>query len=173
MKWIRKDPEIVEAFQWWRNGDHPQDGPADQEGAIIQFYRSHMHSELAVHTGCGHRWRDHGFMPAWYIHGRNAYEQGERVCPGDYIIIVDVVPGAARFPKHKIAGARSFERIYEPMSPPMPLVVSQTQFENMRLVENLPGGVLVIPDEMMKENANVWSADRDQDVPGQGERPES
>ncbi len=84
MKYRRRPPEI-EATRWFKNGDHPQDGPAFEhgdarEGKVVRYFRDptidgQVHCEL-----CGSQFHDHG----WIDSGR----RGHTVCPGDWIVPV-------------------------------------------------------------------------------------
>lgn len=80
----------VRYVQWWKNGDHPNDGvgkprldPATGktykaiEGAVVRFYRLPGEGEV-VHS-CGHTMHEHGWID--YAGG------GETVCPGDWVSV--------------------------------------------------------------------------------------
>lgn len=102
---------VVTWCRWWTNGDHPLDGVGDDipdeaalleqhpellgtdgapgptsedvptckrvEGRVVRYFRP---GDEQIHRGCGHTWHEHGWLdPA---HGGN----GDRVCPGDYIV---------------------------------------------------------------------------------------
>lgn len=89
MATYRKIPETVEATQWDRNGDHPEDeshwiddGPykpeEKTEGKVVRFF---CHPEVPGETECRVcccRMREHG-----WIDQPNA---SQTVCPGDYIV---------------------------------------------------------------------------------------
>ena len=83
---------MVEATQWWKNGDHPDDNvfrpfedtgkvPTEpREGAVVRYFRR-PEPEYAVetlHEPCGVRWHDHGRI--------DTLEGGHTVCPGDWVI---------------------------------------------------------------------------------------
>lgn len=82
--------DYVEATQWWRNGDHPDDGVGEPaadpaggtyariEGAVVGFFRrpEPEYAGDTVHQQCGRRWRDHGWID----------EGGHTVCPGDWVV---------------------------------------------------------------------------------------
>jgi len=86
---FRKKPVAIEAAQWFKNGDHPEDGeetfvaPSDGvtyrcEGRIVRYYR---HPGVPGETDCvrcGTRMHDHGWI--------DIFEGGYNVCPGDWII---------------------------------------------------------------------------------------
>lgn len=98
---FRKKPVVIDATQWFRNGDHPLDyandrdepleGEAgigkykkdfcrvsDWEGEVVRRYRHPGVSPYAVHATCGKAMGDHGWL--------DTPEGGHIVCPGDWII---------------------------------------------------------------------------------------
>lgn len=75
---FQKKPIAIEATQWFRNGDHPDDGPADTEGQVVRYFRRPEYAGDAVHPACGVRWHKHGWI--------DTLEGGHIVCPGDWII---------------------------------------------------------------------------------------
>ena len=102
MPQFRAKPVVVDAVQWFRNGDHPEDrtAPAPEwigpdEGHVVLFYRSGgvtnrewaaVHgtrpplraNEPVCYFYCSHSMSDHGWL--------ETSEGGQRVCPGDYIV---------------------------------------------------------------------------------------
>lgn len=76
----RKRPIVIEATQWFKNGDHPEDKP-DQpgwEGHVVRYYRHpNVHGDSAC-LSCAHTIHYHGWV--------DTPEGGHRVCPGDWII---------------------------------------------------------------------------------------
>lgn len=96
---FRKKPVVIEASQWFKNGDHPLDYSknhtgleagsihvftgADRkergwEGDVVRYFRD---PEVSSHTRCRHCGRsmnDHGWI--------DTLEGGHIVCPGDWII---------------------------------------------------------------------------------------
>src|SRR5690242_7154198 len=87
---FRKRPVVIEAVQWFKNGDHPDDkcyyiddkSPYRflSEGKVVRYFRR-PEAEYAVetlHDKCGIRWHDHGWI--------DTLEGGHTVCPGDFII---------------------------------------------------------------------------------------
>ncbi len=91
----RKKPVVIEATQWHKNGDHPQDDvmrpfedtgktPTEpREGAVVQYYRHPRVPGTDFHResdgkGCGRMFHDHGWI--------DTLEGGHIVCPGDWII---------------------------------------------------------------------------------------
>lgn len=74
---FRKRPVVVEATQWFKNGDHPNDG-SDGEGKIVRYYRHPDVSGARLCGHCGKSMHDHGWI--------DTLEGGHTVCPGDWII---------------------------------------------------------------------------------------
>lgn len=85
----RKKPVEVEAHQWFRNGDHPDDdchatgeiGSGElSEGRVVRYFRrpEPEYAGTKVHEACGRTWHEHGWI--------DTLEGGHTVCPGDWII---------------------------------------------------------------------------------------
>lgn len=85
---FRKKPVIIEAHQWFKNGDHPLDGATPRsglptghfvgEGRVVRYYR---HPDVSGVTPCKHCGR------IMHVHGWiDTLEGGHIVCPGDWII---------------------------------------------------------------------------------------
>lgn len=74
----RKKPIVIEATQWWENGDHPEDGDTEVEGQVVRYYRHPNDSGERTCEHCGIRMHFHGWL--------DTLEGGHVVCPGDYII---------------------------------------------------------------------------------------
>ena len=86
---FRKRPVVVDATQWFKNGDHPKDNvyrpwedtgetPKEpREGLVVRYYRHPDFPSLVIHH-CGHTMHDHGWV--------DTSEGGHIVCPGDWII---------------------------------------------------------------------------------------
>ena len=86
MSKFRKKPVVIEATQWFKNGDHPQDNsqPTSQsnptlcEGEVVRYYRDPEIGEGSACKKC-HKWMlYHGWI--------DTLEGGHIVCPGDWII---------------------------------------------------------------------------------------
>ncbi len=91
---FRKKPVVIEATQWFKNGDHPEDhapfvGSTDQdrqryddylqhEGKVVRYYRHPDVPGASLCEQCGKPHHVHGWI--------DTLEQGHRVCPGDWII---------------------------------------------------------------------------------------
>jgi len=86
----KKKPIVIEATQWFKNGDHPLDNvyrpyedtgeiPKEpREGEIVRYY---IHPNTKGETKCvkcRHIIKDHGWI--------NTLEGGHIVCVGDWII---------------------------------------------------------------------------------------
>lgn len=101
MSKFRKKPVVVEATQWFNNGDHPQDYAKDHdgfengelraftgaerktkgwEGDVVRYFR---HPGVPGDSGCKH---EH-CCASMHVHGWiDTLEGGHIVCPGDWII---------------------------------------------------------------------------------------
>lgn len=85
---FRKKPVVIEASQWFRNGDHPEDGTERfqagpfagelYEGRVVRYYRHPGVDPDRLCEHCGARMHDHGWI--------DTLEDGHVVCPGDWII---------------------------------------------------------------------------------------
>ena len=77
----RKKPNVIEATQWFKNGDHPDDHTVDmtlKEGAVVRYYRS---PTISGDVDCHH------CQKTMHVHGWiDTLEGGHTVCPGDWII---------------------------------------------------------------------------------------
>jgi hypothetical protein len=86
----RKKPLVIEATQWFKNGDHPEDDvlrrwedtqevPKEpREGKVVRYFR---HPEKPGTQSCEHCaliLHDHGWI--------DTKEGGHIVCPSDWII---------------------------------------------------------------------------------------
>jgi len=90
MKKYRKKPVIIEAVQWFKNGDHLEDNvfrPFEdtgkipviaREGEIVRYYRHPNLDGKNVCSKCGITMHNHGWI--------DTLEDGHNVCPGDWII---------------------------------------------------------------------------------------
>jgi hypothetical protein len=115
----RKKPVVVEATQWFKNGDHPEDdafclGSAsdgsypetgakevyEREGKIVRYYRTPALDGETLCKHCGKEMHDHGWI--------DTFEGGHIVCPGDFVITG--VAGEKYPCKPDI-----FEKTYEPV----------------------------------------------------------
>ncbi len=84
----RKKPVVIEATQWFKNGDHPEDGndtfPDGEykgekyEGLVVRYFRRPDVSGDRACEKCGNTMHDHGWV--------DTLEGGHIVCPGDWII---------------------------------------------------------------------------------------
>ena len=109
---FRKKPVVIEAIQWFKNGDHPDDDcetfrgsdnqPFQGEGKVVRYYRRPDVPGGRLCTHCLRSMHDHGWI--------DTLEAGHNVCPGDWIITG--VKGE-RYPcKPDI-----FEQTYDPVAP--------------------------------------------------------
>lgn len=85
---FRKKPVVIEATQWFKNGDHPDDEsvlvttppstPLFSEGKVVRrFRRPDVPGDIQCST-CDRTHHDHGWI--------DTLEGGHIVCPGDFII---------------------------------------------------------------------------------------
>lgn len=95
----RKKPVVVEAYQWFKNGDHPEDytkthvgfengnlteflpdqrKASQWEGDVVRYHRSPEVDGQTTCRRCGNIMHDHGWI--------DTLEGGHIVCPGDWII---------------------------------------------------------------------------------------
>lgn len=95
----RKRPVVIEATQWFKNGDHPDDYSKDHEGFdggdvriftaaerrerewegdVVRYFRSPDTPGGNQCKQCGAIMHDHGWI--------DTLEGGHIVCPGDFII---------------------------------------------------------------------------------------
>lgn len=85
---FRKKPVEIEATQWFKNGDHPEDTTKTfeegefkgqrLEGTVVRYFR---HPDISGDKQCEHCGNDmhwHGWI--------ETLEGGHIVCPGDWII---------------------------------------------------------------------------------------
>ncbi|CAB5224182.1 hypothetical protein UFOVP393_38 [uncultured Caudovirales phage] len=87
---FRKKPVVIEATQWFKNGDHPLDDtrvvtPVPDngdlfmsEGKVVRYFRHPMLSGTNTCEHCGGFMKDHGWV--------DTLEGGHIVCSGDWII---------------------------------------------------------------------------------------
>lgn len=90
MSEFRKKPVVVEARQWFKNGDHPMDNcfrpfedtgkiPEEpREGEIVRYYRTPDLDGQKTCVHCGNIMHVHGWI--------DTLEGGHIVCPGDWVI---------------------------------------------------------------------------------------
>ena len=74
---FRKKPVVIEAHQWYKNGDHPEDG-TEGEGKVARYFRHPDVPGVSVCQHCGTAMHFHGWI--------DTLEGGHTVCPGDWII---------------------------------------------------------------------------------------
>lgn len=95
---IRHRGKITEAYQWWRNGDHPDDHCEVHrgtngldfwgEGKVVRYYR---HPDVPGHTiceECGFQMHLHGWIEESFP-DEDREEHHLWVCPGDWIVKED------------------------------------------------------------------------------------
>ncbi len=118
----KKKPVVIEASQWFKNGDHPEDGaetfmdrdcePQRCEGEVVRYFRRPDVESGKLCEHCQTEMGGHGWI--------DTLEGGHKVCPGDFVITG--VKGE-RYPcKPDI-----FAMTYEPVNPPVELVEEKAQ----------------------------------------------
>ena len=90
---FRKKPVVIEATQWFKNGDHPMDAstvvrpdadsttqfaPFLSEGKVVRYYRHPGVNGMSRCKHCDDIMHNHGWI--------DTLEGGHIVCPGDWII---------------------------------------------------------------------------------------
>ena len=87
---FRKRPVVIQATQWEKNGDHPEDdvmrpyedtGESPQwprEGAVVRYFRHPSIPGTKLCEHCGHEMNIHGWI--------DTLEGGHKVCPKDWVI---------------------------------------------------------------------------------------
>jgi len=108
---FRKKPIVIEATQWFKNGDHPEDDretftrsdgkPFLGEGKVVRYYRTPDLDGQTPCQHCGDIMHNHGWI--------DTIGNGHVVCPGDWII---TLAGVEHYPcKPSI-----FDATYEPVT---------------------------------------------------------
>ena len=80
---FRKKSVVVDATQWFKNGDHPLDvcerGRGGlTEGFVVRYFRLPVKNRRSICEQCSGFMQDHGWI--------DTLEGGHIVCPGDWII---------------------------------------------------------------------------------------
>jgi hypothetical protein len=116
----RKKPVVIEATQWFKNGDHPQDNsqpyrPTKEgetlddvlsEGKVVRYYRTPKLDGQHKCMYCNDIMHNHGWI--------DTMKGGHIVCPGDWII---TGVKRERYPcKPKIFEA-TYEKVEQPTEP--------------------------------------------------------
>lgn len=101
---FKKKPIVVDAHQWFKNGDHPLDGIVvdgdnEYEGTVVRFYRHPAMNSMFLCQHCQKKLHDHGWI--------DTLESGHIVCPGDWI--VTGIHG-----EHYPCKPEIFDKTYEP-----------------------------------------------------------
>lgn len=84
----RKKPVVIDATQWFENGDHPNDGDewftsgpflgTLKEGKLVRYFRRPDVDGQSECRHCGKIMHVHGWI--------DTLEGGHIVCPGDFVI---------------------------------------------------------------------------------------
>jgi len=105
----KKRPVVIEATQWFKNGDHPLDNscpispenPNLSEGDLVRYFRHPKIDGQHVCKYCNEIMHNHGWI--------DTLEGGHIVCPKDWIITG--VQG-----EHYPCKPDIFEETYEPIN---------------------------------------------------------
>jgi len=82
----RKKPIVIDATQWFKNGDHPEDNSSRiienfeglAEGEVVRYYRTPELDGQDQCALCANIMHWHGWI--------DTFEGGHTVCPRDWII---------------------------------------------------------------------------------------
>lgn len=105
-KFRRISTGVVDAVQWFKNGDHPEDAccgmdergnPFQEEGHVVRYFRRPDVPGIQICPHCEHDMHVHGWIDA----------SDRTVCPGDWVIRDEL---GEYFPMKPFA----FVAIYEP-----------------------------------------------------------
>ena len=87
---FRKKPVVIEATQWFKNGDHPDDRtemfqgsdnqPFEGEGHVVRYFRHPDIPDDQRCINCDRAMIEHGWIDTLES------PDGFQVCPGDWII---------------------------------------------------------------------------------------
>ena len=104
---FKKKPVVIEATQWLKNRDHPEDysensDGSEREGKVVRYYRTPAMDGQQFCRYCSVKMHDHGWI--------DTLEGGHIVCPGDWIITG--VQGE-RYPCKPDIFAETYEEIFD------------------------------------------------------------
>jgi hypothetical protein len=107
---FRKKPVVIDAYQWHKNGDHPDDncrlvtlGSGESflsEGKVVRRFRRPDVPGQSLCTTCTRPMHDHGWI--------DTVEGGHRVCIGDWII---TGVGGEQYPCKPDIFEKTYERV--------------------------------------------------------------
>ena len=147
-----KRPVVIDAFQWFKNGDHPDDAcveltgsdgqPFMSEGKVVRYFRrpEPKYAGTVVHEECGYWWKEHGWI--------DTLEGGHTVCPGSFIITG--VKGE-RYP----CRADIFAETYAACSAPKVSAPTTTWKPDADIEEMLGAGVTLDSKRVRSKTGNV------------------
>ena len=115
----RKIPPVLNAVQWFKNGDHPLDGngkilversdgtkeSVPVEGKVVRYFRHPRVKGSDTCKVCGHLSLDHGWIDNTTI-DPTAPVYRTTVCPGDWVI-------SRPFNQYEAVNPATFLRDYE------------------------------------------------------------
>ena len=96
MSKFRKKPVVIEAHQWFKNGDHPKDNreeftgsdgkPFMGEGKVVRYYRTPDLDGQTACQHCGDIMQNHGWIDPLSqprSEDQDEFDPGNVICPGD------------------------------------------------------------------------------------------
>ncbi len=95
---FRPNAPIIEATQWFKSGDHPQDGD-EGEDKVVRYYRHPDNYGARACDRCGHTMHQHGWI--------DSPGDGHIVCPRDWI----TKDGNGYYPCKPAAMKRRYEQV--------------------------------------------------------------
>ena len=124
MGYYRHKPTVIEAFQWFKNGDHPEDNcmrpfedtglvpDEPREGAVVRYFRHPDVPGITICEFCGLTMHEHGWI--------DTIQGGHTVCPGDWVITDNRVVERDHHGHFYPCKPQIFLLTYEPVSSAMP-----------------------------------------------------
>jgi hypothetical protein len=115
-----RSKQIVEATQWFKNGDHPNDNcfrpyedtgtipRVSREGEIVRYFRHPKVDGTSVCPECGKTMHEHGLIDVNQLRSLGYAGAGGPVCPGMWVV---TEPSGWIFTET----VRRFEEAYEPI----------------------------------------------------------
>ncbi len=95
---------IIDATQWFKNGDHPADGNSNKEGKIVRYFNHPLINGDSICSSCNSPHKEHGYIYAT----EGAEYSNYSVCPKDWII---TETEGEYYP----CDPATFDKVYEPV----------------------------------------------------------
>jgi len=105
---------VKQAIRWLRNGDHPKDYSQPDfkensyEGEVVRYFRHPSIDGRSLCPQCSNPTHDHG----WIDQGGGF---GVTVCPGDWVLELEVTESHRHEPQYIVLPHRSFILLYRPV----------------------------------------------------------